>query len=232
MYPFCRCFRYLLTETRTYSILNQMNSKLKPSHYSMPDAFVNTYPCSVVIFLISFSIIMLHDELLKCHESTPRQGIFYILSNNSSPQCIFGYGECLCSASQNRSEKKIPCITNMSAFGAKILPPISMVLQLYVLYELFVKLRDRRFIVAGIVWLTLLFVLIVISFRVFAIVCLSFVVDEIISFSGAMISGIIFVLFAIERNREERSKGYSRTYRRRESASKEKNREILCVVVF
>ena len=204
---------------------NQMNRKTKRADHPINDPFWRIVICSIIVFSISGVILTFHDQIDNCRRLIPSLLISNITLNGSSPQCSILYEACLCSVLSNNSENSRNCITDIHAMGAHTLPPISLVLQLYVIYELSVSTVHYGYVVLGYFWLATLFFCNITAISRHPISCLYSAISQIICFSGIFMFALASYLVILDDIRIHEDE-FSETCRKRRSAKKKYNREI------
>lgn len=192
-----------------------MDSKGGHLDYPARRAFCRVIICGMVLFMTSVLVMTFHDHVWSCQKRNWPPNLFGLGANNSEPHCTAVYEKCFCSVSRNVSKEWTDCITEFSVVGIEILIMISTVAQLYVLYELFWNLRYRRFIIAGIFWVTCALIFTPIGIKIHTTACPFFLITRINEFLVTTMSLLILGLLVIQSKRErERSCRSSWRYRR------------------
>ena len=152
-------------------------------------------------------------QIRYCRRSILSVPVTNVTHNNSLSQCSMPYEECRCSVSSNRFNDSINCITDIQGRSRYILPPISFVVQLYVIYDLFSSTGGYWRIFLSTIWLAVLFVFIMINIGTYALSCLYFSINWTVSSSGAAALFAIGYLI-IHHHKEDLFYAYRRTNRR------------------
>ena len=196
-----------------------MNRRAKHSSHSETGPFVRFMSSAVILQLLFYAIWHADDQIKYCRNSILSLPVTKMTLNNSLSQCNIPYEECRCSVSSDKFNNSKNCITDIQAMGSHILPPISFVLQLYVIYDLFSFSSAGGYwnILLGILWLIALFVFIIVAIRMHGISCLYFSINWIVG-SSSLFLLLPIVYLVVRRDMEERSRGYRRTDRVRKSA--------------
>lgn len=151
-----------------------MNIKTKYSSRSA-DVSLQRIFYSLIIILFTFGGMLRTDtQIVYCHQSILSLPATKMTLNISWSQCSIPYEECRCSVSSNRFNDSTNCINDIQAMSSYILPPISLVTQLYVIYDLFSSTGHYWCIFLCTVWLTGLLALMMIAIHAQKMFCLYF----------------------------------------------------------
>ena len=205
-----------------------MNLKTKYSSRSATDPFARIILSSVIIHLIFYGIWCADDQIDNCRRSILSLPITMMTLNNSLSQCNIPYEKCRCSASSAKFNNSIECITDIQAISSHILPPISFLLQLYVIYELLSSTDDNNHLFLATLWLVALLILTIIAIGAHGTSCFYFYLYRVVGASGLFQFSLICYLIICQNN-EYRSCEYYSNYRRRRIVKNDRNREICSV---
>ena len=191
-------------------------------------------PCAVgygvIVLLISTVIMSFNDQIENCRKTIFSLSSTNITPNNSSLQCNIPYEECRCSVISNKSNNAIECITDIQAMTAHISPLVSYVLQLYIIYELFLFKGKYSHILTNIFWVIVLFVFIIIAIAAHGSTCLYNNTSVTLTASGYLLLVIAFGLY-VRSNMKYSSLGRGKIYRKRRLVKNNNKCEILTIVI-
>ena len=207
-----------------------MNRKTEYSSRSATDPFVRIVLSGVIIHLIFYGIWCADDQIENCRRSILSLPITKMTLNNSLSQCSIPYEECRCSASSAKLNSSIECITDIQAISSNILPPVSFLLQLYVIHELLSSTDDNSHLSLATLWLVALLILTIIAIGAHGTSCFCFYFYRVVGASGLFQFSLICYLIMCQNN-EYRSRKYYRDYRRQRFVKKDHSREICSVVI-
>lgn len=144
-----------------------------------------TYPCgiknvpdqlitlqSIIVMGFSFIILSFNDQVNNCRERIFSLSSTNMTANANFLKCNIAHEECRCSIISNKSHTTIECITDIQVMIAPILPLVSYVLQLYVIYKVFSFTGRYSHIFRDICWTIALFLFIIIAIGVRGSTCL------------------------------------------------------------
>jgi len=186
--------------------------------------------CAMILLFISCAISSFNIRIENCRETIFSLSSTNTIQNSSFLKCNIPYEECRCSIISNKLKKSIECITNIQTMTAHILPVISCVLQLYLIYELFSVTGNYSHILRDIFWIIGLFIFIIIAIFTQGNTCLYFKTSDTLFTSGCFLSVIVCWLFLHgEIYYSSRKRG--KTYRKRRLVKNNHNREMLTIVI-
>jgi hypothetical protein len=157
---------------------------------------------ALFVFCISCGIMCLDIPFRNS-----RQSIF-LLSNSEitladyRSLCNIPYDECRCSVLSNKSNSSIKCITDNAAMTAHILPLVSYVLQLYIIYEVFSFSGNYSHIFTDIFWVVALVVFIIVAIGVHGSSCFYSNTIMVICMTGISMFGFVYSLVIFGRTED------------------------------
>ena len=209
---------------------DQMNLKTKYSSRSPAVSLQRIVFAALIILFAGHGMWCTDAQIRYCLQSILSLPVTKMTINSSLSQCSIPYEECRCSTSSNQFNDSINCITDIQARSRYILPPISFVVQLYVIYDLFSSTGGYCRIFLSTIWLAVLFVFIMTEIGTYEISCLYFVINWIVSSSAA--SALLPIAYLITHHDiEDHSYAYRRTNRRRRLVRKDHDRKVLTLVI-
>lgn len=145
--------------------------------------------------LIGFKLTLLDQEFLAA-----RQSFFPLSSNNTTTtsnysRCEVPFDDCRCSMVSNKSDTTMKCITDGQAISAHIMPLISYVIQLFIIYRCVSITGKYSRILTDLFWITTLVVFVVIGITVHGSDCVHNNTATILGVSSVLISGTFYVVF-------------------------------------
>jgi hypothetical protein len=159
-----------------------------------PDSLVALY--GMIPMFITIVISYFNDQVNHCRERIFSLSSTNITSNSSFLKCNIPYDECRCSIISNKSTEAIECVTDIQIIAAHILPLVSYVWQLYIIYKLFSFTGRYSHILRHISWAIALFVFIIIAIGTRGNTCLYYNTSDTLILSCIFVFAINFVLFA------------------------------------
>lgn len=202
-----------------------MNLKTKDSSRSATGHFVRIVFSGVIINLIFYGIWYADDQIENCRRSILSLSVTNMTLNHSLSQCSNPPEECRCSFSSNKFNNSVECITDIQAISSHILPPISFLLQLYVMYELLSSTDDYTHIFLTTLWFVAFFILTIIAIGTHGASCFFLNLKWVVGVSGLFQFGLIYYL-VICRNSEDLEDEYDQSSRRQIIVKKNHHREI------
>ena len=115
--------------------------------------------------------------------------------------CKIPFDDCRCSVLSKTADKSMDCITDTQAMAGHVLPLLSYVLQLYLIYKLVSITGKYSYILTEVFWVTALFIFVIITVAIQGGSCLHFYTDVTISFTGYVISwSVVFLWLKADRH--------------------------------
>lgn len=139
---------------------------------------------------------MLNQDFLPARES-----FFPLSSNNTTTttssyyRCEVPFDDCRCSMRSNKSDTTIKCITDAQAITAHILPLISYVIQLFIIYKCVSITGEYSRILTDLFWITTLVVFVVIGIAVHGSSCAHKNTSMVLDFSSVFLSSTFMLAF-------------------------------------
>ena len=155
----------------------------------------NLVSLSYTGMLIGFKLTTLDQEFLAA-----RQSFFPVSSNNTTTtgkyyRCEVPFDDCRCSMISNKSDTTMKCITDGQAISAHIMPLISYVIQLFIIYKCVSITGKYSRILTDLFWITTLLVFVVIGIAVHGSDCVHNNTVTVLGLPSVLISGTFFVAF-------------------------------------
>jgi len=186
--------------------------------------------CGFIILFISYGILSFQIQIIQCHRSIFSLSKAKTIGNISLLQCNISYDECRCSATSNKFNNSKNCITNIQAMSGHILPPLSFVLQIYIIYKLFSLTGNLSRIQTNLFWFAALLVFMITAVTAQGNSCLHFYTSEIALYSDFLLFLVVYYL-VIHATWEYPSHTRYKTYRKRRLVKKNHNRQMLTIVI-
>ncbi len=146
---------------------------------------------ALFVFLMSFGTMYLDVQAMNS-----RRSIF--LSSQPNMTLVdsrllrnIPYDDCRCSVLSNQSNNSIKCVDDIQAMAAHILPLVSYLLQLYLIYELFSFTGNYSHILTDIFWIVALFVFVIIGIGVHGSSRLHSYTTSVICMTGMVTFGFV-----------------------------------------
>jgi hypothetical protein len=150
--------------------------------------------CGLIISMISYVIWSFNDQINECHESIFSRSTTETIGNSTLLQCNISYDECRCSVISNKFNNSIKCITNIQAMIGPMLPPVSFVLQIYLIYKLISLAGNLRRIQKNLFWFAALIVFIITAVTAQGSSCLYSYTSDTACFSGFFLFVVVCYL--------------------------------------
>ena len=150
---------------------------------------------SYIGMLIGFKLTILGQQFLAA-----RQSFFPLSSNNTTTtskyyRCEIPFDDCRCSMMSNKSDTTMKCITDGQAISAHIMPLISYVIQLFIIYRCVSITGKYSRILTDLFWIITLVVFVVIGIAVHGSGCAHNKTVTVLGLSSVLIAGTFFVAF-------------------------------------
>jgi hypothetical protein len=144
--------------------------------------------------------------------------------------CNIPYDEYHCSILSNKTSNSIRCIIDTEAMTAHILPLVSYVLQLYLIYELVSFTGKYSHILTDMFWIVALVIFIIIAIGVHGSSCFHSVTSVVICMIGMAMFGFVISLMIFSGDLYSSNKRRN-TYRHQRLLKTNHDREVLSTVI-
>lgn len=162
----------------------------------------NLMVLGLLLMSIGFKLGLLKNEFLDA-----RQSLFPLSTGNTTDttnqyRCDVPFDDCRCSMLSNKSETSIKCITDAQAMNAHIIPLISYVVHLYIIYKCSSITGKYSRILTDLFWVIALAVFVVIAIAVHGSSCIHYYTTAVLSLSSVFLSCAFLGAFAYAARQE------------------------------
>lgn len=149
-----------------------MNIKVLYPLDNKAHAYQDVLFCAMISILMAYGIVHFANQVDMCNQSVFSLSLIKILQNSSVLQCPISYDKCLCSVTSNRFNNSRDCINIVHEMIGRILPPLTFIMEIYIIYQLFSLTGTFSYVLRSLLWIIVFLVVAFITTVAYDNICL------------------------------------------------------------